>query len=50
MTYRPVSDSEMATRIASLATNPLGVHADDDDFRISIAGIQEKAAFLLVNN
>ena len=50
MTYRPVSDSEIATRIASLATNPLGVHADDDDFRISIAGIQEKTAFLLVDN
>lgn len=50
MTYRPVSDSEIATRIASLATNPLGVHADDDDFRISIAGIQEKTAFLRVDN
>jgi len=50
MTSRPVSDSEIATRIASLATNPLGVHADDDDFRISIAGIQEKTAFLLVDN
>ena len=50
MTYRPVSDSEITSRIASLATNPLGVHADDDDFRISIAGIQEKTAFLLVDN
>jgi serine/threonine-protein kinase HipA len=46
MTYRLVSNSEIATRIASLATNPLGIHADDDDFRISIAGLQEKTAFL----
>ena len=50
MTYRPVSDSEIATRIASLATNPLGVHAADDDFRISIAGVQEKTAFLRIDN
>lgn len=49
MTYRPVRDSEIATRIASLATTPLGVHTDDDDFRISIAGIQEKTAFLRVD-
>jgi serine/threonine-protein kinase HipA len=50
MTYRPVSDGEIATRIASLATTPLGVHADDDDFRISIAGVQEKTAFLQIND
>ncbi|NOZ53163.1 MAG: type II toxin-antitoxin system HipA family toxin [Gammaproteobacteria bacterium] len=50
MEYRPVSDDEIATRIASLATNPLGIHADDDDFRISIAGVQEKTAFLQVDS
>lgn len=49
MEYRPVSDDEIASRIASLRTNPLGVHANEDDFRISIAGVQEKTAFLLVN-
>ena len=49
MEYRPVSDDEIATRIASLATNPLGMYADEDDFRISIAGIQEKTAFLRVD-
>ena len=46
MEYRPVTDDEIAARIASLGTTPLGVHADNDDFRISIAGVQEKTAFL----
>ncbi len=46
MAYRPVSDNEIATRIASLATTPLGIHGNGDDFRISIAGVQEKTAFL----
>ncbi|MDT8388428.1 MAG: type II toxin-antitoxin system HipA family toxin [Thiogranum sp.] len=50
MQYRPVSDDEIATRLASLATTPLGVHIDDEDFRISIAGVQEKTAFLRVDN
>ena len=50
MEYRPVTDDEIAARIASLGTTPLGVHADDDDFRISIAGVQEKTAFLRVDN
>jgi serine/threonine-protein kinase HipA len=31
MTYRPVSDSEIATRIASLGINPLGIHADKEN-------------------
>ncbi|MEN8108721.1 MAG: type II toxin-antitoxin system HipA family toxin [Pseudomonadota bacterium] len=50
MEYRPVTDDEIAARIASLGTTPLGVHADDDDFRISIAGVQEKTAFLLIDD
>jgi len=50
MEYRPVTDDEIAARIASLGTTPLGVHADDDDFRISIAGVQEKTAFLQIDN
>jgi serine/threonine-protein kinase HipA len=49
MEYRPVSDAEIANRIASLATNPLGIQTGDD-FRISIAGVQEKTAFLQVDN
>ncbi len=50
MEYRLVTDDEIAVRIASLGTTPLGVHADDDDFRISIAGVQEKTAFLRIEN
>ncbi|MFQ5471051.1 MAG: type II toxin-antitoxin system HipA family toxin [Gammaproteobacteria bacterium] len=50
MAYRAVSDAEIATRIDSLAINPLGIHADDDDFRISIAGVQEKTAFLRIDS
>ncbi|MGB5440294.1 MAG: type II toxin-antitoxin system HipA family toxin, partial [Gammaproteobacteria bacterium] len=50
MEYRPVTDDEIAARIASLGTTPLGVNVDDDDFRISIAGVQEKTAFLRVDN
>ncbi|MES9830282.1 MAG: type II toxin-antitoxin system HipA family toxin [Candidatus Thiodiazotropha sp.] len=50
MAYRPVSDDEIAARLASLATNPLGILVDEDDFRISIAGVQEKTAFLRVDN
>jgi serine/threonine protein kinase HipA of HipAB toxin-antitoxin module len=29
---------------------PLGLYADEDDFRISIAGVQEKTAFLHIDN
>jgi serine/threonine-protein kinase HipA len=50
MEYRPVTDDEIAARIASLGTTPLGIHIDDDDFRISIAGVQEKTAFLRIND
>jgi serine/threonine-protein kinase HipA len=49
MEYQPVSDDEIAARLASLATNPLGIQAEDD-FRISIAGVQEKTAFLQVDS
>ena len=50
MEYRSVSDDEIAARIDSLKITPLGVHVDEDDFRISIAGVQEKTAFLRINN
>lgn len=46
MVYKPVTDDEIAARIASLGTAPLGMDADEDDFRISLAGVQEKTAFL----
>ncbi len=50
MECRPVSDDEIAARIAALETMPLGVRVDEDDFRISIAGVQEKTAFLWIND
>lgn len=50
MSYRSVDDEEIASRMASLGTTPLGIHAADDDFRISIAGVQEKTAFLRIGN
>lgn len=58
MNYRPLSDDDIGRRIAGLSAAPLGMagrrHSgadddddhDDDDFRISIAGMQEKTAFL----
>jgi len=50
MEYRPVTDDEIATRITSLGTTPLGIQSNVDDFRISIAGVQEKTAFLWIDN
>ncbi len=43
---RKVSDDEISSIIANLARNPLGIQDDDQDFRISIAGAQEKTALL----
>jgi serine/threonine-protein kinase HipA len=40
-----VSNREIAEILANLATNPLGV-SEDESFRISIAGAQEKTALL----
>ncbi len=43
----PLSDAEVAEMIRHLATSPLGVRADGEkEFRISIAGAQEKTALL----
>lgn len=41
----PVKDAEIADMIKNLARNPLGLKPDED-FRISIAGAQEKTALL----
>jgi len=41
----PISDQDIAEKLSNLATAPLGM-GDDREFRISIAGAQEKAAFL----
>jgi serine/threonine-protein kinase HipA len=42
---RALSDEEVAKIVNDLARNPLGV-GDDQDFRISLAGAQEKTALL----
>jgi serine/threonine-protein kinase HipA len=44
-----VSDADIANIVKSLATAPLGLSENDDAFRISIAGAQEKTALLLMN-
>jgi len=44
----PISNEEIARRIKELARTPLGI-TEDDDFRISIAGAQEKTALLRIN-
>jgi len=49
MRYEPIDDADIARRLAGLATNPLGM-LGDDDFRISLAGVEEKTAFLRVGN
>lgn len=50
MNYRPLSDDDIANRLASLGTSPLGLNTREDDFRISLAGVQEKTAFLRIND
>lgn len=41
----PASDAEIEKRLGNLAQAPLGLHRDED-FRISVAGAQEKTALL----
>jgi serine/threonine-protein kinase HipA len=41
----PIDDDQIAVILANLARNPLGIERDND-FRISIAGAQEKTALL----
>ncbi len=50
ISYRSVDDVEIASRLDSLRSYPLAVNLTEDDFRFSIAGVQEKTAFLWVNN
>ena len=42
----PITHDEIAERIRSLATAPLGMRGGDDAFRISLAGAQNKTALL----
>ncbi|MBL4918669.1 type II toxin-antitoxin system HipA family toxin [Szabonella alba] len=48
MQYRIISEEEMVADLKNLAAAPLA-QSDDEDFRISIAGAQEKTAYLHVN-
>jgi serine/threonine-protein kinase HipA len=45
----PISDDDIAETLSNLATAPLGI-GDDKDFRISIAGAQDKTAFLRIDD
>lgn len=47
---KPIDDARIATLLAELGTNPLGISQDDEEFRISIAGAQEKTALLFWKN
>ncbi len=48
MNYSPISKKEIAYRLRNLgSTTPLGM--DTGDFRISVAGAQEKTAFLKID-
>jgi serine/threonine-protein kinase HipA len=42
---RALNDKEIAEKVANLARNPLGI-GPDEEFRISLAGAQEKTALL----
>lgn len=44
-----VTPKRIATLLTDLGRTPLGVSSDDEQFRISIAGAQEKTALLLWN-
>ncbi len=43
----PLPEAEIAQLIRGLRVNPLGLDREDDDFRISIAGAQDKTALLM---
>lgn len=44
--FEPLNDNEIATIMRGYQNYPLGMTNNDSDFRISIAGAQEKSAFL----
>ncbi len=47
--FHPLKEKEIASILRNTKDYPLGMSAQDDEFRISIAGAQEKTAFLLWN-
>lgn len=46
----PLTDDAIAAKIRGLASAPLGLTADNEAFRISLAGAQEKTALLRVDS
>ncbi len=50
MRYQSVNDQEIEERLANLSAKPLGLGRRKDNFRISIAGMQQKTAFLWAEN
>lgn len=44
--FQPLKESEIASILKNMQNNPLGMTGENNDFRISIAGAQEKSAFL----
>ncbi len=49
MEYREISEAEMVADLKNLAAAPLAL-SEDEDFRISIAGAQEKTAYLRIGS
>ncbi len=45
----PITNGEIADRLSNLDAAPLGI-GDDKEFRVSLAGVQEKTAFLYCND
>ncbi len=48
--FQPLNEKQMASILRNYQINPLGMTAIDEEFRISIAGAQEKTAFLYYKN
>lgn len=47
---KPLTEKDVAHLLRGYGVNPLGMQDDEDDFRISIAGAQEKTALLKIGN
>jgi len=48
--FEPLNEKEIASILRNYQNNPLGMKDTTEDFRISIAGVQEKSAFLYHKN
>ncbi|MCE0724193.1 MULTISPECIES: type II toxin-antitoxin system HipA family toxin [Legionella] len=48
--YKPLTEQKIASILRNYQINPLGMSLEEKDFRISIAGAQEKTAFLYHEN